>query len=238
MLFYIFETQVPHNYKFGTTKQDIGNDRLKQYTGLNKPKRIITTYTVENGFEEEKKFKAFLEANNINSIVGREYFFYQANIDKLIYKFKDLDTNINDQCEGKQQNATDTKTQNEYSMIDIKNMIQHQIDTNKDICDTHCIEILHMLSQYEPQTFINKIKMIETHMKSLLKNGKLNEFLKNMKSLKLLINQLKVVGPIECNTCGKLKPKHEYQNNGLKKCKHCLGLKKRQLQKQKQKQKH
>ena len=74
-------------------------------------------------------------------------------------------------------------------------------------------------------------------MTSLLKEDKLQEFLDKFKQMKLVQNQLKVIAPIECNTCGILKPRHEYQNNGLKKCKDCLGLNKRKHNKKKQREK-
>ena len=75
-------------------------------------------------------------------------------------------------------------------------------------------------------------------MTSLLEQDKLQEFVDNMKQLKLVQKQLKTIAPIECNTCGILKPRYEYQNNGLKKCKDCLGLNKRKHKsKKKQRQK-
>ena len=59
-------------------------------------------------------------------------------------------------------------------------------------------------------------------MIDLLKQDKLSEFIDNMTHIKLLHNQLKLIAPIKCNTCGILKPRCEFQNNGLKKCKDCL----------------
>ena len=70
----------------------------------------------------------------------------------------------------------------------------------------------------------------------LLEQNKLQHFIDNMKQMKLVHNQLKIIAPITCNTCGILKPRCQYQRNGLKKCKDCLGFNKR-TNKRKQREK-
>ena len=71
------------------------------------------------------------------------------------------------------------------------------------------------------------LSLLKQQMTDLLKEDKLQEFIDNMNQIKLFHNQLKIIAPIECNICGILKPRCEYQNNRLKKCKDCLGLNKR-----------
>ena len=88
MLFYVFETHGKNIYKFGMSKKQLSIDRLCQYEGINKPKRIITLYNVSNGFEEEGDFKSFLTTHNIPIIAGREYFKYEGNIVVLISKYR------------------------------------------------------------------------------------------------------------------------------------------------------
>ena len=88
MLFYIFETQVSNYYKFGTTTHDLSIKRLKQYRGLNKPSKVITVYTVDDGYQEERRFKSFLYDSNVEIVLGNEFFEYKSNINDLIHKFR------------------------------------------------------------------------------------------------------------------------------------------------------
>ena len=80
------------------------------------------------------------------------------------------------------------------------------------------------------------LSLLKQQMTDLLKEDKLQEFIDNMTQINLFHNQLKIIAPIQCNTCGILKHRCEYQRNGLKKCKDCLGLNKRK-RKQKQREK-
>ena len=94
MIFYVFETHSENIYKFGMSKKQLCIDRLRQYSGINKPKRIITLYNVSNGFEEEDDFKSFLTTNNISIITGREYFKYEGNINVLMAQYRLLGEGI------------------------------------------------------------------------------------------------------------------------------------------------
>ena len=85
MLFYLFQTQVNNIYKFGMTKQNLSIKRLNDYYGLNIPKKVITVYSVANGFEEEQKFKSFLNDHNVKISFGKEFFEYN---DMLLLKYK------------------------------------------------------------------------------------------------------------------------------------------------------
>ena len=93
MLFYLFQTQVDNIYKFGTTKYDLSIQRLKQYCGLNSPKKIITIYSVVNGFDEESSFKSFLQEYGVKIIFGNDFFEYNEDIESLLMNYK---VNCND----------------------------------------------------------------------------------------------------------------------------------------------
>ena len=88
MLFYLFQTQVSNIYKFGMTKHNLSIQRLNDYYGLNIPKKIITIYSVVNGFEEEQKFKSFLNEHNVKISFGKAFFEYNNDIDMLLLKYK------------------------------------------------------------------------------------------------------------------------------------------------------
>jgi len=82
--FYIIRLQSPNHYTFGMTSKKNPNDRLKAYTGLNKPSEYVLAFSVDNGRDEEKVFKEFLKIMNIKIFDGNEYFIYDHDIKILV----------------------------------------------------------------------------------------------------------------------------------------------------------
>ena len=85
--FYLFELQTKYHYKFGMTRKHDPLERINQYTGLNKPSRIIKVYTVEDGCLEQNRFYEFLKQNNIAIFSGKEFFYYDRDIDTLLESY-------------------------------------------------------------------------------------------------------------------------------------------------------
>ena len=123
MIFYVFETRAENIYKFGMSNKQLRIDRLRQYDGINKPKRIITLYNVSDGLEEEENFKGFLSLNNVPIVSGREFFKYKGNINVLISKYR-LG------CEGIKLNIQTNSNHNTFRNV-IANL--HNDKTNKEI---------------------------------------------------------------------------------------------------------
>ena len=92
--FYIFELQMKYHFKFGMTKKNDHFERLKQYTGLNKPSRIVKIFAVDNGILEEDKFYEFLKQNNVLFFSDKEFFYYDRDINELIQKYNENKNNI------------------------------------------------------------------------------------------------------------------------------------------------
>lgn len=93
--FYLFELQIKYHFKFGMTTKYDPMERLNEYQGLNKPSRIIKIFAVADGCLEEKRFCEFLKQNNISFFAGKEFFYYDRDIDTLLDKyFQNKDTII------------------------------------------------------------------------------------------------------------------------------------------------
>ena len=167
MLFYVFETQTKNIYKFGTTKHNLSIKRLQSYNGLNIPKRVITVYTVNNGYHEEKKFKTFLKDLNIDIVCGNEFFEYQHNIDKLVANFKCDGSFEVEQSEHKQNDHTVSCSDNRSdrdsntigsdndsdidTMKDIERLILNKIKCGEDIYTLSGIHIIQLISDEQPK---------------------------------------------------------------------------------------
>ena len=93
--FYLFQTQVDHIYKFGMTSRVL-KLRIKNYSGLNKPKSKILSFTCDNGFVMEDAFKIFLQRNkiSINKTLGKEFFNFAENIESLFNNFCNVKDSI------------------------------------------------------------------------------------------------------------------------------------------------
>ena len=135
--FYIFETQVKNHYKYGMTKQSNPYNRINQYSGLNKCSKLITMYSVQNGREEECKFFNFLNIKNIHIFSGKEFFYYENDINYLLNLFK----YCKPVCKNIEQNGYKLCfTKGEYVKLkDVKNLF-----TTKDIefyINCNCVSI-------------------------------------------------------------------------------------------------
>ena len=94
--FYIFETMIKNHYKYGMTDKPNPYNRIKQYSGLNKCNKLITMYSVVNGRCEEDEFKKFLNILNIHIFSGKEFFYYDKEINNLLKQFKFNDCELPD----------------------------------------------------------------------------------------------------------------------------------------------
>jgi len=88
-------------YKFGKTNRKNVHDRLSDYSGLNKPGKIITAFEIENADQLEKLFLQYLKDNyEFEKELGKEYFY--CNDEKELHKFiKELEIKYFDYDENK-----------------------------------------------------------------------------------------------------------------------------------------
>ena len=93
--FYLFQTQVDNIYKFGMTSRML-KLRIKEYTGLNKPKSEILNFVCNNCYVMEDAFKIFLQTNKIriNKNLGKEFFTFDTNIKDLFDNFCNIKDSI------------------------------------------------------------------------------------------------------------------------------------------------